>query len=472
MTDRSLIPIETPAPSPPTVPIVLVNPGFTPLQIASMLWAHRKAIITIGAVVFTLSLTVLMLWPRQYTASTTLMVNFEVNDPVNGKDLPANQLGSYIATQVELMQTPDVLREVVDRLDLIHNPEYTRMYSGRGTLRDWVASNVLKNLEITQGKSNSQLIHIDYSGHEPDEAAQIANTIATVYEEQDYARAINPPGERAKIYTSQLGELKSRVDQLQQKVTDFHQTHSLLDDEKFDIDSATLSSLEERLVEAQNTRRAADARVTQDAGSSDQVLSSNYVQTLKAQLAQQEFELADHSDYTEKNPALAHMRAEVAHTRAALAAAVKTYSKNASASLAAAQEVEGKLQRAVDEQRTKVLKLNELRNESAKYQLELDSAKDAYRRALADYDQFRFASAGHYRNVSVVSRAIPPVSASKPKMLVGFALCVMLTGAFAFGLPMGYELVNRRVRHRDDIEREYGITVLAELPGLPVRARS
>jgi hypothetical protein len=37
------------------------------------------------------------------------------------------------------------------------------------------------------------------------------------------------------------------------------------------------------------------------------------------------------------------------------------------------------------------------------------------------------------------------------------------------GIPLGYELFNRRVRCRDDLERHHGIPVLAEFGALPMR---
>lgn len=474
MSDRSLVSRDSPiALLPPTIPLVLVHPGFSVPQIASMVWAHRKATVIIGTLVLALGVLALMMWPRTYTTAVKLMVNYEVNDPLNGKDLPAGQLGSYIATQVELMQTTELLLEVVDRLDLIHNEDYARMYNGRGTLREWVATNVRKGLDITQGHAGSQLIHIQFSARDPDLAARVANTIAEVYEEQDYERAINPPGERTRVYTAQLAELKAKVDAAQQAVTDFHQRNGILDDAKEDVDQALLGTLEQRLVEVQGARREATARAAADPATSDQVLSSNLVQTLQTQLAQEEFDLAEHKDmYTEKHPGLQHLEAQVAGTKRALANVMKTYSANAAATVAKNQQVEEKLQQAVNEQRAKVLKQAELHDVAAKYLLELDSSKLAYKRALDDYDRIRFASAGHYRNISTISRAVPPVLATKPRMLTGLVLCVFAAGVLGFGLPLAFELLNRRVRCRDDIERQYGIPVLAEFSRLPSRAKA
>ena len=88
---------------------------------------------------------------------------------------------------------------------------------------------------------------------------------------------------------------------------------------------------------------------------------------------------------------------------------MQSYSANASAELSVAQRLEQNLQPAVAEQRAKVLAKGQLHDEAAKYLLELESAQSVYKRALEGYDQIMFASAGHYTNVSFVSRATPPV---------------------------------------------------------------
>ncbi len=402
----------------------------------------------------------------------TLMVNYEVNDPLNGKELPVGQVGSYIATQIELMQTPEVLLAVVDRLKLTLNKEYVRGYtSDSGTLRDWAAKEMSRNLSIYQGQMGSQLIYVAYSARDATEAAQVANTVAEVYKEQDYSRSTGPPGERTKRYAQQLNELKGKVDQAQKDVTAFHQRNALIDEgSNSTVDLALLGTLEEHLLEAQNARRAAETRSSGDQSVNDQVLSSTLVQTLKTQLAAQEARLAQfHALYTSRHPDALELQSQVQDTRRSLASAVRSYTANASATLSGAQRLEQSLQRAVAEQRAKVLAKGQLHDEGAKYLLELESSQAVYKRALEGYDQVMFASAGHFTNVSFISRATPPVKPSKPKILTGLILGCMAAFALGLGLPLGYELFNRRVRCRDDLERHHGIPVLVEFDRLHMR---
>jgi uncharacterized protein involved in exopolysaccharide biosynthesis len=106
-------------------------------------------------------------------------------------------------------------------------------------------------------------------------------------------------------------------------------------------------------------------------------------------------------------------------------------------------------------------------DEGANLELELESAAAEYKHALEGYDQVLAASSGRYTNTSVVDRAHAPAKASSPKVLKSLAAGALLGLILGFGGALLYELVNRRVRCRDDIERGYGIPVLAEIMPLP-----
>src|ERR1019366_4105292 len=85
-----------------------------------------------------------------------------------------------------------------------------------------------------------------------------------------------------------------------------------------------------------------------------------------------------------------------------------------------------------------------------------ESAQTVYKRALDGYDQILFASA------SVVTRAKAPIESTKPPkmLLLGLGIVVgILLGVLG---PLCFELFfNRRLRCRDDVERDFGIPVLA-----------
>jgi uncharacterized protein involved in exopolysaccharide biosynthesis len=442
------------------------QPGLSLAQIGAILWAYRKQSLMIIAAVMLAAGVACVLWPRTYEATATLMVDFEVNDPLAGREFPSGLVGSYMATQVELARSPEVLLPVIDRLQLTGDRKYAAGYDGEAAgLRLWVAARVRKKLLVEQGKYGSQLVYVTYRASDAAEAAQVANAVAEVYAEQQRARLAGPAGERAQRYTAQLAELKAKVAHAQQQVTAFRQQSGLIDSkEQGDVGMLMLSTLETRLLEAQNARRVAEARASTDPSVGGQVLSSPMIQTLKTQLALQAGSLAQlRTTLGARHPQMIELQSQMRATRDALAAELRAYSGNAAAELAAARQLERDLEKAVTAQRSAVIDVRQVQDSAAKHQLELESAQSVYKHALEGYDQVMFASTGGYTNIGLVSRATPPPKASKPRVGVIMILSTAAAIVLGIGLPLGYGLINRRVRCRDDIERDHGVPVLIEL---------
>ncbi len=455
------------------LPDVYSQSGLSPLQIWTIVWAYRKLSLFIALLIVGLGAAVVAMLPRTYQATATLMVNYEVNDPLNGKEFPIGLLSSYMATQTELLRNPTVLLTVVDRLRLTENAEYTKGYNGDSSgLREYVLEALDKNLAIYQGQFGSQLIYVTYGARSPAEAALVANTVAEVFKEQDFVRSTDPASVRAERYTNQLEQLKVKADRAQVEYTAFHQRNGLIDagDEGANVELALLSDLEQQLLETQRVRRSAEAVISGDQTVGDQVMSSQLIQTMKSQLAVQESRLAElRTTLGPRHPQVVELISQLDTSRRMLANEVRSYSRNAATGLSAAQQLEEALQAAVATQRAKVLSSSALHDQAAKYRLELVAAQAVYKRALDGYDEVMFASMGNYTNVSSVSVATPPVKASKPRVLVYMLLVAMAGGFFGLFLPLAYELLNRRVRCRDDIERDSGVPVLAEFGAMPMK---
>lgn len=472
MSDREHLPA-VPAATPlaaqtPVLPATYFHPGLSLAQIFAIVWAYRGQIIAIMASVALITVLAVMFWPRTYSATATLIVNYEVNDPTSGRELPAGLLSNFIATQIDLMQDLQLRLDVVDRLKLTERKFYMAGYNGDGsTRRQWAARVLGENLTITPSKSGSQMIYVSYDANSAEEAAEVANTVAEIYRELAH-RHSTEPSERAKRSQLKLEALQTRVVEAQQQLTEFHQANGLIDPEyKTNSDINVLSELETRLLEAQNARRIAEARAAADQAVGDQVMTSPLWQTLKTQLAAQEARLAElQISLGPRHPQIIELRTQIAATRRSLEAEQGHYAANAREGLRMARQLEGSLQKAVNEQRGRVLAIGQLREEASKYQLELESAQAMYKRAIEEHDQLMVAARSRYTNVSLVSPATPPLKPSKPRALRTLALGFVAAGMLGFGLPLIRELLGRRVRCRDDLERDLGVPVLAEFNAL------
>lgn len=439
------------------------QPGLSLAQIWCIAWAHRRQtlLITVAIVLTTAAVTKIM--PKTYAATSTLMVNYESNDPVAAGGIPTGQVQPYISTEMELMQSSEVLLPVVDNLKLTANKYYTSGFnsSSGGELRDWVKEALSKDLDIQQGRFGSQLIYITAAARDPVLAASIANAVAYTYLEQQRQRVYGPASERAKNYAQELAELKHKVSVAQEQVTAFRQKTGVTDSatQANNVEADLLTSLEQRYQEAQNQERAAEVAVGGDRAANAAVLGSN-LQTLKTQLAQLR------STMGPAHPKVIELENQIAATRRSLA-------EDNSSQLVAARQLRQKLAAAVEEQRAKVLGVRKSQDEGTKFVLELESAQSVYKRALDGYDQIMFASGEHHTNVNFVGRALPAMKAikpNKPKLALVGAFAGLLIGLAA---PFAYELVfNRRVRCRDDFERGFGVPVLSEFDAIKFAASS
>ena len=459
--------------SPPLAPEYL-PPGMSLAQLLTIVrafWRH-SLIITVSLIV--IAAGILRLLPKTYTATAVLIVNYELSE--FGKEFPIGEVGSYMATQVEFMKSDRVLLPVIDMLHLTSDPEFTAGFSGSDPLerRVWVLKNLRENLNITQGRG-SQLLYVDADARDARNAARIANTIADVYLHEERQLENDPASQRAREYTGQLAELQDKVTAAQERVTAFRQRSGLSDiDARNDGDARTLNELEQQLLTVQNDRRSAEAHGIGDQSVKTEVLASETVQALKGELTAQEAQLAQLSaTLGPRHPKLLELKSRRDATRAALQREIGVYSGNSSSEVLSDRQLEQALQSAVDQQRAKVVAVRQQQDEGAKLLLELESAQAVYKRALDGYDQIMFASGGKLTNVSLMSRAVPAVTPTKPRKVK--MLTISAVGALVIGLlaPLACGVwLRRRVRCRDDLERDFGMPVLAVLERLPLRVLS
>jgi uncharacterized protein involved in exopolysaccharide biosynthesis len=450
----------------PVIPSAFVQPGLSVAQITAIVAANRKISAIVAIVIIALAAVAIKLIPKSYDATATIMINYEVNDPLGGKEFPLNLLENYIATQIEIIKSREVLLPVTEQLQLVSNKDFTAGYNGLGSQADWAMEQLARRLTIAQG-AGTQLVYIKAESKHADEAALIANAVVNVYLEVQQKRFNDPAALRAERYSQQLAELREKVAASQDKVTAFRQQTGLtnISTAADDAASVLLNSLEQKYQEAQSARRTAEIKQTSDRDVSSEVMGSLVIQGLKAQLSTQEAQMAEQrATLGAKHPKIIELQSHIDATKASLANEVRTFTHAASAELTGASKLEDKLRTAVESQREKVVAMRNQQDEGGKLLLELESAQTVYKRALEGYDQVSAAAVGHYSNISLLTTAQVPVRATKPNKIKLFLLgtfCAISMGVFG---PFLFSLViDRRIRCRDDFERDMAIPVLAEL---------
>jgi succinoglycan biosynthesis transport protein ExoP len=458
-----------PEPNLSVAPEQPAHQGMSPAQIVAMLRARWKSIILIAISIIVLGALGIKSLPKTYTATSTLIVNSDVKDPLAGRDFPVEMIANYVSTQIELLTSPIVLLPVVDRLKLTQDKDFTAGFSGSSeALREFVEKNLALSLQVERG-TGGQLIYVSASSKDAGRAAQIANAVADFYIEQDQRRLNGPASERAQRYVEELAELRNKATLAQDKVTAFRKQNGINDinANPGDTEVQVLDTLNQRLLETQNLRRTLEAK-------QPGLPSNDSAQALKARLDTQVSELARmQGTYGPQHPKIRELEAQIAATRQSMADEHRAVSENNQTELARTKELEQKYKRAVEEQEKKLADLRQAQDEGSKLVLELESARAVYKHALDGFDQIMFQAVANHTNVSVVSRAVAPLKASKPNKIKLMAIVLVAGLLLGIAGPLTYEMFfDRRLRCRDDMEREIGIAVLAQLDAVPALARA
>ncbi|MFM2286946.1 MAG: hypothetical protein RL684_89 [Pseudomonadota bacterium] len=443
--------------------------GLSLQQIASIAWAHRRLSLMLFVGFMVLAVGVIKILPRTYTATSTLILDYQVSDPLAGKEFPIALLGSYLSTQLEVIRGPDVLDPVIQSLALDKDKEFAAGYSPKnGSLQNWVRDQLRKSMALEVGQAGSQLIHLTISSRSPDRAALIANAIANQYVDQQAGRLTGPEAQRAGRYSEQIKSLAARISDLEQQIDDVRRSTGLteLSPTQADSEAAALSNLEGRFLEAQNLRRTAEVRLGADSAAGRNMRDSANVQDLRGQLDKLNQQMAQlRAIYGTSHPKVLEVQGQIAATQRSLDEAVSSHVSGSSVELDAARDLEAKLKVAMEEQRGKLLRVRRVQDQSAKLFLDLDSARTAYKGALEEYNRTQIASRGQYSNVSVLSHAEQPVRPTSPKSMKLLALAVVGGGLASLVLPFVYDMFfRRRVRCRDDVQKSLRLPLLAELP--------
>jgi len=148
----------------------------------------RKAIIiTVFLITAIIATAVTFILPESYASTCRIKVEGDSGADISSLNSGASAMMQpydpfFIQTTFEIIQSQVVLSNVINQLNL--NVEWGKKYNNGETLKSTETMEVLKRRMVLQPVRNTKLISITVYSDDKFEAAKLANTIATAY--QDY----------------------------------------------------------------------------------------------------------------------------------------------------------------------------------------------------------------------------------------------------------------------------------------------
>ena len=440
-------------------------------QFLLILKARRKIILLTWLAVIAVTAIVSFLLPKEYTATTSLVVDFKDINPVTGMMQPSPLLPQiFLSTQADIINSQNVARKVVKNLKLIEeNPSLQQQFNestkGKGTIEDWLADSFLKKLDVTPSRE-SGTITVSFTGGDPKFAALIANAFAQAYIQTNLELKIEPAKQTAQWFDQQLSQLRSNLESAKEKLSAYQREKGVvLSDERMDIETARLNDISAQMIAAQSAAFDASSRQNQREASAE--VANNYtVQNLKVQVAQMEQKIADlekkvghnHPDYLSAIAQRNSLKQELDN-------AISSVARSVSATAGAARHREMDLRGALAAQKARVLDLKKQRDEISVLDSDVQNAQHIYDTALQRTAQTRLEAQTSQTDIAVLNPAVPPLTPSKPKTIFNILLAIFIGGILGSGLAFLMELLDRRVRSVEDI------TSVLELPVLGITGK-
>lgn len=478
----------------------VAGPAATPIRLSELLQTLRRSsalIAACGLAGALLGLVYARTLPSQFTASSLIAVEGdrfaipELQGALRNDNIPDPM--PVVRTEMQALNSPDLVRGVVERLRLAELPEFNAELRPPGLLKSLKAelipgaapppsreqieesavNAVLHALTIFQD-NRSLAIQVSFTSENAARSAEVINALVADYIKSRADRRMSANRDANGAMTQRTDQLRQEIVDLEKRIQDLRDSKGVVLLRAGSVGQQQLEELTTALAHAsveraelQTSYDRATALVKQgDSDALGGVLSSPTISELRQQEAtasQRVAELSAHhgSGY----PPLANARAELSATRGQLAEETHRIVASIASQLSIARQREADLNRQLDETRQTALQSENARADLDHLQQDVASRRALYQTLLERTQQTANQPiASVTPDVHIITTATPPTQPSGPHVRLAGGL-----GGVG-GLLLGCLLMLARVRSVDALanpaqfEAETGMTVLSCLP--------
>lgn len=453
-----------------------------------------------------------------YQSKATVVVNQEGPSALD-KDRGYNPdlTPEYFQTQFELMKSHHVFQRTAQLLHLSERPEYKPNPSALRSLvgglmpapptmdvrspnngatelsSEEVDDRLLKrfseSIDIVPIRG-ARLAHVIATSEDPKFAAQIANTLASVYIERTQELNALSKEKSVQWVTGNLDGLRKKAEAAQQALYLFRVKHGLLGGrDRQSVTAQTNSELDTELVRAEMKRAEAQSRMEQiqsvlrnrtgqdgvieiDWSSLDslsEVLTSPLIQTLRAQDIRASGQVAELAEkYGPLHPKLARAKAEMQDLRERIRQEVQKIFDSVKLEYNSAISRARVIKEAAGRHRQEKILLERHEIEYGTLEREAESTQQIYNIFLKQTKETDLSAGLVTANVYLADPAVPSSIPVKPKKQLNTLLGLVLGLMAGVGIALVLESRDRTLKGPEDLEQYLPrVSLLGMVPLLP-----
>jgi exopolysaccharide transport family protein len=487
--------------------------GFLEFDLKALYRTLRKRLGLILSVTIGLTALVMVVVLQQtplYTADALILLDrqkMQVTDmEAVMSGLPADS--ATVDSEVEILQSRALAERVVDRLELMRDPEFNSALRAPSALRwldprvwmrdllalisaepapvneemrtraerDAVIDSLLANLTVTRQRL-TYVINISIVSENPEKAARIANAYADSYILDQLEAKFDATRQANEWLSRRLGELRQQVQDSERAVEIYRGEQGLESSSGVTVSEQQLSELNAQLILARTGLAEARAKydrarqIRSSGGSIESmadVVQSGTISQLRQKQAELARELANLSSrYGPRHPEVVNAEAQRRDIEVQIGAEIS--------------RIIGSLQNNVSVAETRVASLEQslrdIRGETGESGQAMVQLRELEREAAANravYESFlnRFKETSQQQDLQVpdsrvISSATAPLEPSHPRKGLSFALALVLSAMLGVGLAFVLEHLDNGIETGRDVEQLLGLPHLVSVPATP-----
>jgi chain length determinant protein EpsF len=435
-------------------------------QFILILRARYKIALLVLLTTVSIALGVSLWMAKQYTAGAALVLDVKSPDAVSGLMLQGMVAPSYMATQIDIINSDRVAKAVVKLLHLDEGTAVRQQWlsdtNGKGQLSDWLASLLQQKLDVRPARE-SNVININYSGSDPEFAAAVANAFVQAYIDVNLDLRLAPAKQYAAFFEEQALAAREKLEAAQRTLSTYQQENGITSaDERMDFEVAKLNETSSQLTSVQGqTTDSQSKRINAQADTIAEVMQSPLINGLKAEIARMESKLAESNiNLGINHPQTLRSESELSALKAQLEKETRKIGSSIETSYQVSKQRESQLHGALQAQKSRVLLLNMQRDELNVMRRDIESAQRTFEMLSQRASQTNIESRANQTNISVLNSAVPPTDPSKPRVFLNTLVSLFLGVLFAVAVVLLQELADRKVRSAEDLFEYLNISML------------
>jgi polysaccharide chain length determinant protein (PEP-CTERM system associated) len=463
-------------------------------------WSRRKWLaILVFVIPFSAVLSGVLFLPSIYRSTATVLIE--------GQQLPEAFVRSTVTSAVDT-RLQAITQEILSRSRL------DEMITRFGLFRDLrrrvsleeVIERMRKDIQLElkgvkpMEKDRATIaFSISFRGSDPVAVAQVTNTLASFYIEENLKVRERQAAGTAEFLRVQLDETKVRLDEQERRVSAFKRQHMGELPQQLDANLSTLARLNMQLrVNSDNLPRTMERReeLIRQLAEMENLISVGGSVTGVDPLTRVQGELrVAQSRFTDAHPTVIRLKGELEELQRPLAETKGSGEKEQDEPVMIGNPAAHRLKQAVREVDAEIGALKaetgRLRKDLAAYQARVektpgreqefqslardyDSTKDLYQSLLKRYDEARLAESMEQRQKGEQFRVLDPATASErpvaPDRMRLILMGLLLSLGLAVGVAMAMEQIDTSFHTVDDLRAFTTVPVLVSIPPVITKA--